>query len=113
MDTVFFVSLGSLAIIKATPLVYGALCGILGERSGVINIGIEGMMLLGAFMAFLGSALFNQWTGAVFSPYIALIVGLITGVVSAALVAGLHALLSIHYKVDQVISGTVITWSTL
>jgi ABC-type uncharacterized transport system permease subunit len=108
MDTVFFVSLGSLAIIKATPLVYGALCGILGERSGVINIGIEGMMLFGAFMAFLGSALFNQWTGAAFSPNLALIVGLITGVLSAALIAALHALLSIHYKVDQVISGTVI-----
>jgi ABC-type uncharacterized transport system permease subunit len=108
MDTLFFVSLGSLAIIKATPLVYGALCGILGERSGVINIGIEGMMLFGAFMAFLGSALFNQWTGSVFSPYVALIVGLLAGVLSAALIAALHALLSIHYKVDQVISGTVI-----
>jgi ABC-type uncharacterized transport system permease subunit len=108
MDTAFFVSLGSLAIIKATPLVYGALCGILGERSGVINIGIEGMMLFGAFMAFLGSALFNQWTGAVFPPYVALIVGLIAGVLSAALIAALHALLSIHYEVDQVISGTVI-----
>jgi general nucleoside transport system permease protein len=108
MDTVFFVSLGSLAIIKATPLVYGALCGILGERSGVINIGIEGMMLFGAFMAFLGSALFNQWTGAAFSPYLALTVGMFAGVLSAALIAALHALLSIHYKVDQVISGTVI-----
>jgi ABC-type uncharacterized transport system permease subunit len=108
MDTLFFVSLGSLAIIKATPLVYGALCGILGERSGVINIGIEGMMLFGAFMAFLGSALFNQWTGSVFSPYVALIIGLLAGVLSAALIAALHALLSIHYKVDQVISGTVI-----
>ncbi|MCL4560092.1 MAG: ABC transporter permease [Chloroflexi bacterium] len=108
MDTVFFVSLGSLAIIKATPLVYGALCGILGERSGVINIGIEGMMLIGAFMAFIGSALFNQWTGAAFSPYVALIIGLIAGVLGAALVAALHAVLSIHYKVDQVISGTVI-----
>jgi ABC-type uncharacterized transport system permease subunit len=108
MDTAFFVSLGSLAIIKATPLVYGALCGILGERSGVINIGIEGMMLFGAFMSFLGSALFNQWTGAVFSPSLALLVGLLVGVLSAALIAALHALLSIHYKVDQVISGTVI-----
>lgn len=108
MDTTFFVSLGSLAIIKATPLVYGALCGILGERSGVINIGIEGMMLFGAFMAFLGSALFNRWTGAIFPPFLALIIGLIVGVLSAALIAALHALLSIHYKVDQVISGTVI-----
>lgn len=108
MDTVVLVSLFSLAIIKATPLVYGALCGLMGERSGVINIGIEGMMLIGAFMAFMGSALFNKWTGEIFSPNFALIVGLIIGVVSAALVAALHAVLSIHYKIDQVISGTVI-----
>ncbi len=108
MDTVLLVSLFSLAIIKAVPLVYGALCGILGERSGVINIGIEGMMLIGAFMAFIGSALFNKWTGGVLNPNIALIVGLVSGVVSAALVAALHAVLSIHYKIDQVISGTVI-----
>lgn len=107
MDVVA-IGLFSLAIIKAAPLVYGALCGILGERSGVINIGIEGMMLIGAFMAFIGSALFNQWTGSAFSPNIALIVGLVIGVFSAALVAALHAVLSIHYKVDQVISGTVI-----
>lgn len=107
MDAVV-IGLFSLAIIKAAPLVYGALCGILGERSGVINIGIEGMMLTGAFSAFMGSALFSQWTGAAFSPNIALVVGLVIGVFSAALVAALHAVLSIHYKVDQVISGTVI-----
>lgn len=108
MEITLLVSLFTLAIIKATPLVYGALCGILGERSGVINIGIEGMMLTGAFMAFMGSALFNQWTGGKFSPTTALIIGLITGAIGSALVAALHALLSIHYKIDQVISGTVI-----
>lgn len=108
MDTVFFVGLFSLAIIKATPVVYGALCGMLGERSGVINIGIEGTMLIGAFMAFMGSALFSQWTGGVFPTYVALLIGLVAGVVSAALVAALHAVLSIHYKIDQVISGTVV-----
>src|SRR5512139_2347380 len=103
METALLIGLFSLAIIKATPLVYGALCGILGERSGVINIGIEGMMLLGSFMAFMGSALFSKWTGGVFSPNVALIVGLVIGALSAALVAALHAVLSIHYKIDQVI----------
>ena len=44
---------------QSTPLVLGALCGLLGERSAVINIGIEGQMLLGAFMGFL----VNVWTG--------------------------------------------------
>jgi general nucleoside transport system permease protein len=108
METALLTGLFSLAIIKATPLVYGALCGILGERSGVVNIGIEGMMLLGSFMAFMGSALFSKWTNGAFSPNVALIVGLIIGALSAALVAALHAVLSIHYKIDQVISGTVI-----
>ena len=108
MSIVFFVGLFSLAIIKAAPVVYGALCGLIGERSGVINIGIEGTMLIGAFMAFLGSALFNKWTGGIFSPNISLLVGLVVGMLGAALVAALHAVLSIHYKIDQVISGTVI-----
>jgi general nucleoside transport system permease protein len=108
MEPVLLIGLISLAVIKATPLVYGALCGILGERSGVINIGIEGMMLVGAFMAFMGSALFNQWTGGAYPPNLALAIGLISGMVGGALVAALHAALSIHYKIDQVISGTVI-----
>lgn len=108
MDIDFFVALFSLAIIKAAPLVYGALCGLLGERAGVINIGIEGMMLMGAFMAFLGSALFGQWTGEAFPMWVSLMVGLVTGVAASALVAALHAYLSIHFKTDQVISGTVI-----
>ena len=108
MDTHFMVALMTLAIIKAAPLVYGALCGLLNERSGVVNIGIEGMMLAGAFMAFLGSALVGKWTGGTLNPNVALVIGLLIGVLSSALVAGLHAVLSIHYKIDQVISGTVI-----
>jgi len=108
MDVNFFVSLSSLAIIKATPLVFGALCGIFNERSGVINIGIEGMMLIGAFMAFMGSALVGQWMPGVLPLSLILIIGLLCAILSSALVAFLHAVLSIRYKVDQVISGTVI-----
>ena len=108
MDLNFFVSLSRLAIIKATPLVFGALTGIFNERSGVINIGIEGMMLIGAFTAFIGSALVGQWFPGVFPLYMILIIGLLCAIISSALVAFLHAVLSIRYKVDQVISGTVI-----
>jgi ABC-type uncharacterized transport system permease subunit len=108
MDATFFVGLITLAVLKSAPLVFGALCGLLGERSGVINIGIEGMMLMGAFFAFLASALFNQWTGGALAPAISLIVGLVCAMVGSMLVAALHAVLSIHYKIDQVISGTVI-----
>lgn len=82
---------------QSTPIILGALAGIMCERSGVINIGIEGMMLIAAFMAFL----FNVWTGNLFVATIgALLVG--------ALIGAFHALMSITLKVDQIIAGTVI-----
>ena len=108
MDTQFYVGLLTLALIKATPLVYGALCGLLCERSGVTNIGIEGMMLFGAFSAFLGAALLNQWTAGVLAGPVYLVFGLLCAMIFTDLVAALHAILSIHYKINQVISGTVI-----
>jgi simple sugar transport system permease protein len=82
---------------QSTPIILGALAGILCERSGVINIGIEGMMLLSAFLGFL----FNVWTGNLF---LAVIGTLLAG----GLIGALHALMSITLKVDQIISGTVI-----
>ncbi len=108
MNSDFYIGLLSLALIKATPLVFGALCGLLCERSGVTNIGIEGMMLFGAFSAFLGSALLDQWTGGVLAGPVYLVFGLVCAMVFTGLVAALHAVLSIHYKINQVISGTVI-----
>jgi general nucleoside transport system permease protein len=85
------------AVRQSTPLILGALCGLLCERSGVINIGIEGQMLLSAFMGFL----FNVWTG---NLLIAVIGGLLTG----ALLGMLLAFMSVTLKIDQIIGGTVI-----
>jgi general nucleoside transport system permease protein len=82
---------------QSTPIILGALAGILCERSGVINIGIEGMMLLSAFLGFL----FNVWTGNLF---LAVVGTLLAG----GLIGALHGLMSITLKVDQIISGTVI-----
>ncbi|GAB4520831.1 MAG: ABC transporter permease [Anaerolineales bacterium] len=82
---------------QATPLVLGALCGLWGERSGVINIGIEGQMLLAAFIGFL----VNVWTGNLF---LAVLAGLLTGAVLGALLA----FMSVTLKIDQIIGGTVI-----
>ena len=85
------------SLLRAIPIVLGALSGILCERSGVINIAIEGMMLSGAFIgAFIGSAAHNSW------------VGMLAAILLGALLAAVHAVLSIKYKVDQIISGTVI-----
>ena len=84
------------ALVKAVPLTLGALSGVLCERSGVVNIAIEGMMLTGAFVgAFVGSVT-NIW------------IGLIAAVLSGGLLAWILALLSIKYKTDQIIAGTVI-----
>jgi ABC-type uncharacterized transport system permease subunit len=81
----------------ATPLTLGAMAGILCERSGIINIAIEGMMLTGAFAAVAFASIFDSlWMGL-------LMASLLGGAMAA-----LHAVLSIKYKVDQIISGTVI-----
>jgi ABC-type uncharacterized transport system permease subunit len=81
----------------ATPLTLGAMAGILCERVGIINIAIEGMMLSGAFAAVAFASLFGS-----------LWMGLLAGSLVGGIMAALHAVLSIKYKVDQIISGTVI-----
>jgi len=81
----------------STPLVLGALCGLMGERAGVINIGIEGQMLMAAFVGFLA----NVYTGNLF---IAILAGVLTG----ALLGALLSFMSVTLKVDQIIGGTVI-----
>jgi general nucleoside transport system permease protein len=91
------VSILAITITKATPLTLGALAGITSERSGVVNIGIEGMMLTAAFAGFM--------TG-VYSHNLA--IALLAAIASGALMALLHAVLSITFRVDQIISGTVV-----
>ncbi len=81
----------------AVPITMGAFSGILCERAGVVNIAIEGMMLMSAMVgALMGSITDSAWLGLLF------------GVLSSMLLALLHAVLSIKYKIDQIISGTVI-----
>lgn len=94
---ILVVSLFGGAVALAIPLVFGALGGVLGERAGVVNIAIEGQLLLGAFSAAIGASI----TG---SPW----VGLIAASVAGALVALLLGLFAITYFVDQVIVGVVL-----
>ncbi len=84
-------------LVAATPLTLGAMCGVLCERSGIINIAIEGMMLWGALSAVAFASLFDS-----------LWMGLLAASLLGGVMAALHAVLSIKYKVDQIISGTVI-----
>jgi simple sugar transport system permease protein len=84
-------------LMAATPLTLGAISGIFCERSGIINIAIEGMMLSGAFAAVAFASIFDS-----------LWMGMLAASLVGGLMAALHAVLSIKYKVDQIISGTVI-----
>ncbi len=82
---------------QSTPLVLGAMCGLVGERSGVINIGIEGQMLMSAFLAFLA----NVYIGNLF-------IATLVGVGSGMLLGLFLAWMSVTLKMDQIIGGTII-----
>ena len=84
-------------LILAVPLIYGSLAGLVCERSGVINIAIEGQLLGSAFIAGItGSLLQNAWYGLIIAPF------------AGALVSLLLAVFAIKYRIDQVILGFVI-----
>ena len=87
----------------AVPLIFGALSGILCERSGIINIGIEGMMLAGAFGAFVVKA----FTGGLPLP-VSLFLATLSAILVGAAMGYLHALLSIRFRMNQIISGTAL-----
>jgi simple sugar transport system permease protein len=87
----------SSAVLLAVPITLAAFAGILSERSGVVNIAIEGMMLMSCMTAALvGSVTKSAW------------LGLLGGIISAVALAVIHSVLSIRYKINQTISGTVI-----
>ena len=103
LRVLFGVSALNFTLRATVPLVLGALSGILCERTGIINIGIEGMMLAGAYAAFVAKVATNDW-----SLLASLLIGVAAALLVGALMGLLHALLSIRYRVNQIISGTVI-----
>jgi ABC-type uncharacterized transport system permease subunit len=83
----------------ATPLTFAALGGLVSERSGVVNIGLEGMMLMGAFFAAWGADVTGSWVG-----------GIVIGVLAGMALAVIHAVFAVLLRADQILSGFALTF---
>ncbi len=96
------ISLLTGTIALGTPLVFGSLCGVVCERSGIINIAIEGQLLFGAFLA----AVMASVTGSAY-------LGLVGGAIAGMLVAVLLALFTVNFRSDNIVVGVVLNMLVL
>jgi simple sugar transport system permease protein len=86
----------------ATPLTFAALGGLVSERSGVVNIALEGMLLMGAFFGAYGADKTGSWVG-----------GLVIGVLAGMALAAIHAIFAISLRADQIVVGTGLNFLAL
>lgn len=109
MDTVTIIALiVSSSLFAATPLIFTALGGVFSEKSGVVNIGLEGLMIIGAFTAIVFNLTFVDTFGDM-TPWIALLAAMLAG----GLLSLLHGVASIAFRADQVVSGVAINFLAL
>ncbi|MBF4694023.1 ABC transporter permease [Fusibacter ferrireducens] len=94
---VVFIALLASALRLATPLIFSALGGVFTERSGITNIALEGMMIMGAFFAILVTEFTNM-------PWLGVLAAMVAGILTSMILA----VLSIHLKGNQVVVGTAI-----
>jgi simple sugar transport system permease protein len=89
-------------LVFATPLTFAAIGGMFSERSGVVNIGLEGMMLMGAFFGAYGADKTGSWG-----------LGILIGIAAGCALGLVHAFFSIHLRADQIVGGTAINFLAL
>jgi ABC-type uncharacterized transport system permease subunit len=102
LNIVFTASLIASMFVFSTPLVFGAIGGMFSERSGVVNIGLEGMMLMGAFWGVYGADKGGSW-----------VVGLLVAMLAGGALALVHAVFAIHLRADQIVGGTAVNFLAL
>ncbi|WP_261806897.1 ABC transporter permease [Lapidilactobacillus luobeiensis] len=92
----------SSTLVYSTPLIFTALGGTFSERGGIVNVGLEGIMVMGAFSSVVFNLAFAESLGRA-TPWIAALVGGVVGVIFSLL----HAVATINFRADHIISGTV------
>jgi ABC-type uncharacterized transport system permease subunit len=102
LNAVFDAALVAQTFAFATPLVFAAIGGMFSERSGVVNIGLEGMMLMGAFWGVYGADKGGSW-----------VVGIVVGMGVGAVLALVYAYFAIHLRADQIVGGTAVNFLAL
>ncbi|AIQ51183.1 ABC transporter permease [Paenibacillus sp. FSL R7-0331] len=106
MDLVTLGQLLNTTLVFSTALIFAALGGIFSERSGVVNIGLEGLMMFGAFAAAVGGHYAQDAGMGAWAPWVGVLCAMAVGVIGSLI----HAVASITFKADQTISGTVINF---
>lgn len=90
-------------LIYATPLIFTSIGGTFSERGGVVNVGLEGIMVMGAFAGVVFNLTFSESLGKA-TPWLAILIGGLVGVVFSII----HAAATVHFRADHVVSGTVL-----
>ena len=102
LEQVFSASLIASMLVFATPLTFAAIGGMFSERSGVVNVALEGMMLTGAFFGIYGADKTGSW-----------FLGIVIAMLAGALMALVHAFFAVHLRADQIVGGMAINFLAL